>query len=336
MPKQLHAERAHVLRELVYELGGLAHDQMGVTELDRVIDNMLSKGVPHSPSENLVRWLHTHRKLADYKIAQILGAHVDKTSSIIPECLGKFYDTEAVECKACLDGTICSMKTRKRLNGQPDDGSVKQSYTVGKKADANEIQQVLSQKWGQISRTLAHGVKVILDVDAKKGSLRVLSVSPDNSTQSEDITMATKKGSTATTKPAAAPVVEDEEEDLGLDLTSVEDEAEEGLEEEVEAEEPEEEEAAPVAPKAKKATAAVAPAAEAPAKAKKEPKPKPVLNKAQQQFQDELDKRAGEDKQKYSAAVAKKLNLTVDVKNDARIDHMLRCMAIKKHLAGKA
>jgi hypothetical protein len=195
----------------------------------------------------------------------------------------------------------------------------------------------LHEKAGQIAKTLKNGLKVVLVVNAN--DFHVVSVDTANSTtHKESIKMATKKGAPATEnkKPKAAPV--EEEEELDLDLTA---EEEEETGEELEEEEPEageeleagaeeEEEAEPVKP-AKKAKKAEEPA-EKPAKAKKEKAP---LNKAQQQFQDELDKRAGADKQKYSAVILKKLGLKIEAKGDERIDHMLRCMAIKKHLAGK-
>ena len=86
-------------------------------------------------------------------------------------------------------------------------------------------------------------------------------------------------------------------------------------------------EAAPVAAGAE----TNAPAAEKPVK-EKAPKAAPVLNKAQQEFQNTLNGLQGEAKQKYSAKVAKQLGIKLDEKGDARIDHMRRCMAIKAHL----
>lgn len=308
--KQIEAERSHVLIGLVEELGGLAHQDMATAELDEVVDNMLSKGVPNEPSVELQRWIHTHRNTPGFKLAQILGAHVNKASSIIPECFGKFHDPTAVECKACLDRTLCSIKCKAK---NQDTAAPDTAYVVGV-ANVQTILKVLQGKGGQIAKTLSHGDKVILEVNANK--LKVLSVNSPNQETSgqalkkEQDTMAATKGAVKP-KPAAVAPVEEEEVDLSL----IGDEVEEV--EEVE-------EVAEVA----------APAAAAVTKAKKTPKPKPVLNKAQQDFQTALDSKTGEDKQKYSAAVAAKLKITIEAKNDARIDHMLRCMAIKKKLAG--
>lgn len=304
--KQLEAERSHVLIGLIEELGGLAHQDMLTAELDVVVDNMLSKGVPTEPSVELQRWIHTHRNLAGFKIAQILGAHVNKASSIIPECFGKFHDPAAVECKACLDRTMCSMKCKS--NKGTDVAAPTMAYIV--QGGAQTILRVLQGKGGQIAKTLSHGDKVILEVKANK--FKMLAVTSPNAEsgqalEKEKDNMAPTKG-----KPAAAAVAVVEEEEVDLSLIGT-DEVEEV--EEVE-------EAAPAA------------VAAAPAKVKKEPKPKPVLNKAQQDFQTALDSKTGEDKQKYSAAVAAKLKIKVEEKGDPRIDHMLRTMAIKKHLAG--
>lgn len=297
---QLDAERSHVLRDLVLELGGLAHTDMGVVELDQVLDNMLSKGLPSTMSDNMKRWVHNHRK-GKTKIAQILGANVTKVASIIPECFGKYHDATAPECKICLDRTMCSMKTRSGVGGGQPLVNIQRAYRTGVKPD--EITKVLLQKSGQMAKVLARGAKVVLIV--KNTTLRLLSVEGAQPVK-ETITMA--KG-----KPA--PVVEEEEEETveGLDLNE-ETEGEEG-------EEIAEEEATPAAK---------------PAKAAKEKKPKkePVpLNKAQQQFVDALAAKTGDDKAKYSLGVAKQLKVSWDKKEDPRIDHMLRCMAIKKHLA---
>lgn len=317
---QLEAERSHVLINIVSELGGLAHQDMTTTELDTIVDNMLSKGFQPDISQDLMRWIHTHRSLPGLKIAQILGAHVTKTSSIIPECFGKFHDPTAVECKACLDRTACKMKSGARAANEAV-GPVTQLYPVGKIASAQTIAAVLQGKNGQISKHLSHGDKVVLIVSANR--LKVLSVSspnPEAQTLKEGIDMAQTKGTPAKPVAKAKPVVEEEEVELDLSALGVEDEAEE-VEADVTEEVEEVEEAAAPAPKAKKEKVA---------------KPKPVLNKAQQDFQNELDKRTGEDKQKYSKAVATKLKLAVEEKGDARIDHMLRTMAIKKRLATPA
>jgi hypothetical protein len=303
--QQLEAERGHILVSIVEELGGLAHQDMSTAELDVIVDNMLSKGVPNNPSVELQRWIYTHKNKRGFKIVQILGAQVNKVSSIIPECFGRFFDASAVECRACLDRTQCSMKCKKGV-----EPAAEQSYTLPV-VSSQTILSVLQGKNGQIAKTLSHGVRVILEVNANK--FKVLSVdNPNNESGQalkENSNMAQTKGAPAK-KPVAA-VVEEEEVDLSLV-----DEDEETVEETEDAVETEEVEEAPAKP----------------VKAKKEPKPKPILNKAQGEFQAELNKRAGEDKQKYSAAVAKKLGVKVDEKGDARIDHMLRCMAIKKHL----
>ncbi len=301
---QLEAERSHVLVAIVEELGGLAHHDMTAGELDTIVDNMLSKGVPSTPSTDLQRWIHRHRNRRGFKIAQILGAHVNKASSIIPECFGKFHDPAAVECKACLDRTLCAIKSKQGKDAIADTAE----YPVSA-ANTQTILTVLQGKNGQIAKTLSRGSRVVLEIHANK--LKVLATDSPNQegeALNED-NMATGKGKPAT-KPAAAAVVEEEEVDLTLAGVEEEEVETKGEVEEVE----EVEEAAP-APKAKK-----------------EPKPKPVLNKAQQDFQAELDKHTGEDKQKYSAAVAKKLGIKAVEKGDARIDHMLRTMAIKKHL----
>lgn len=296
---QLDAERSHVMRQLVSELGGLAHADMPVGELDRVLDNMLSKGIPSHISDDMKRWIHTHRQRKT-KIAQILGAHVNKIASIIPECFGKYHDAQAPECKVCLDRAMCSMKTK---GSSQELVQIKRAYRTGVKPDV--IAQVLQHKSGQMAKVLARGAKVVLVM--KNTSLRLLSVEGAQPVK-ETIDMAGK----------GKPVVEDvEEEEVEVEEGEVEDldeDAEEGEEEVAE----EEEEVAPAKV----------------AKVKKEKKPKAPKNKAQQDFQNELDKLTGADKQAYSAKVAKQLKVTVDEKGDARIDHMLRCMAINKKLAG--
>lgn len=297
---QLDAERSHIMRDLVSELGGLAHADMGVDELDRVLDNMLSKGVPSTMSDNLKRWIHTHRQ-GKTKIAQILGANVSKVASIIPECFGKYHDATAPECKVCLDRTMCRMKTSSG-SGQSL-VSIRRAYRTGVKPDV--IAAVLQQKSGQMAKHLARGARVVLIM--KNTTLRLLSVEGAQPVK-ETITMP--KG-----KPVVEEVEETEEEGLDLDIETGEEEVAEEAGEEVA-----EEEATPAAK---------------PAKVKKEKKPKAPLNKAQQQFQDALDALTGEEKQKYSLKVAKQLGVTWDKKEDARIDHMLRCMAVRKHLASK-
>lgn len=326
--EQIDAQFSHVLRGIVFELGGLAHEGQSTAELDMIIDNMLSKGLPHQPSMAVIRWIHQRRKRPEFKIAQILGAQVDKSSSIIPECLGKYYDKDAIECGVCLDRTLCQMKTRARAAGQ-EVKVEQQRYKVGKQPDIITIQQILGQKWPQISKALSRGEGVALQLSGE--DLLLLSTGADQN-KSEDNNMAPKKGAVNTAPPAAV----DEELEEGVDLNDLDLElagGDEGEEEQLE------EQGAPVAQTAPKATPAAAqaakPAAATPPAAEKAPKPKkapPVLNQAQTKFQAELDKRTGEEKQKYSAEIAKKLKLDVPVKNDARIDHMQRCMAIKKKL----
>lgn len=313
--RQLQAERSHVLKDLLLELGGLAHEHMTTKELDHVLDNMLTKASPSNPSVDMQRWVHNHRNNADYKIYQILGAHVAKISSLVPECFGKFHDASAAECRACLDRTMCSAKTRSNKNSDGEPAglvSIKLSYPI-KTPTTDALSDLLSKKNGQIAKSLHHGNKVQLVVINNK--LRVLTVDATNPTTKEMI-MA-KKGA------VPAEVEELDEELDGEELESeegeeeeVEDEAEEVEgEDEEEAEEAEEVEAAPV-------------------KAKKTPKPKPVLNKAQQEFQDALsalpDTAA---KQKYSQATIKKLGIKHDNNSDDRVAHMQRVMAVKKHLA---
>jgi hypothetical protein len=301
---QLDAERSHVLRELVSELGGLAHNDMSASELDRVLDNMLSKGVPSVISDDMKRWIHTHRQ-GKTKVAQILGAHVNKVASIIPECFGKYHDATAPECRVCLDRTMCSMKSKSGVtHGLVH---IKTAYKTGVKPDV--ISQVLTQKSGQMAKHLARGAKIVLVMN--NTTLRLLSVDGAQPVK-ETITMP--KG-----KPAVEEVEEEVEETAELEDTDLD--LEEAGEEEVE-EAGEEEEAAPKG-KAK-------PAAEV--KVKKEKKPKAPKNKAQQDFQDALDKLTGADKQKYSLQVAKKLGVKWEDKGDERINHMLRCMAINAKL----
>lgn len=296
---------------------------MATEELDNVLDNMLSKGIPTAPSPDLQRWIHTHRNRQSFKIAQILGDQVSKANSIIPECFGKYHDPTAMECKVCLDRAQCSMKS-----GNKSTGPVVTAYGIIP-ANSQSILKVLQGKAGQVARTLSHGTEVILRVEANK--LKLLSVDSTNHETGQALeemdNMATKKGAPATAaKKKAAPV---EEEEIDLSLTGADDEGEEETADEVEeggeeeteegGEEEAEEEAAP-APKAKKA-----------------PKPKAVLNAKQQAFQDHLNGlKSSEDKWKYSAKIAKDLGIKLEKKNDDRIDHMLRCMAIKKALAGTA
>ena len=312
--RQLQAERSHVLKDLLLELGGLAHEHMTTKELDQVLDNMLTKTSPSNPSVDMQRWVHNHRNNADYKIYQILGAHVAKISSLVPECFGKFHDASAAECRACLDRTMCSAKTRSNKNSDGESAglvSIKLSYPI-KTPTTDALSDLLSKKNGQIAKSLHHGNKVQLAVINNK--LRVLTVDAANPTTKENI-MA-KKGA------VPAEVEELDEELEGEDL-----ETEESEEEEVEEEAEESEEEAEDEEEAEEAEPT-------PAKVKKTPKPKPTLNKAQQEFQDALnalpDTAA---KQKYSQSTIKKLGIKHDNNADDRVAHMQRVMAIKKHLA---
>jgi hypothetical protein len=311
---QIQAERSHDLTELIHELGGLAHPDQETAELDKVLDNMLSKGFPSDPSPNLQRWIHTHRNVKSLRVHGILGAHVSKASSIIPECFGKYHDPDAAECKVCLDRTLCSMKMGNKS------GPVTTSYGINS-ASSQSILKVLQGKTGQVARTLFHGNEVVLRVESNR--LKLLSVSSPNQNDTgqaleEKDNMANKKGApaTASKKPSAAAVIDEEEVDLNLT-----DEVEEEVEGEEEVDEGEgegEEEAEAPAPTPKP---------------KKEKKPKAPLTPSQKKFQDHLDGlKDSAEKQKYSAKIAKDMKVKVEPKNDDRIDHMLRCMAIKKAL----
>lgn len=294
---QLDAERSYILRELVGELGGLAHTDMGVDELDRILDNMLSKGIPSTISDDMKRWIHTHRQ-GKTKIGQILGAHVSKIESIIPECFGKYHDATAPECRICLDRVKCSIKCKGGT--QNNLVSIKRAYKTGPKPDV--IADVLHQKSGQMAKHLARGAKVVLIM--VNNSLRLTSVEGAQPVK-ETIDMA--KG-----KPVVEEVEEEDVEELeGEDLES----------EDLDEEEDEEGDAEEEAPAAKVA------------KVKKVKKPKAPKNKAQQDFADGLEGKTVDEKYAYSLKVAKKLGVKWPVKEDKRIDHMLRCMAINKHLA---
>lgn len=300
---QLDAERSHILRELVSELGGLAHNDMPVSELDAVLDNMLSKGIPSTVSDNMKRWIHNHRK-GKTKIAQILGAHVSKVVSIIPECFGKYHDAKAPECKICLDRTACAMKS----GNSQGLVNIKRSYRTGVKPDV--IAGVLQQKSGQMAKHLARGAKVVLIMN--NTTLRLLSVEGAQPVK-ETIPM-----------PKGKPVVEDVEE-VDEELEGLEEGDEDtDLDEEEDGEEVADGDDEEEAPAAK------------PAKVKKPKKEKAPKNKAQQDFAAGLEGKTVDEKYKYSLGVAKKLGVTWAKKEDKRIDHMLRCMAINKHLEGAA
>lgn len=312
--RQLQAERSHILKDLLLELGGLAHEHMTTKELDQVLDNMLTKASPSNPSVDMQRWVHTHRNKSDFKIYQILGAHVAKISSLVPECFGKFHDASAAECRACLDRTMCSAKTRSNKNSDGEPAglvSIKLLYPL-KTPTTDALSDLLSKKNGQIAKSLHHGNKVQLVVINNK--LRVLTVDAANQTTKDDSIMA-KKGAV----PAEVEELDEELDGEELEGEESEEGEEEDSEEEAEEVVDEEEEAEEVAA--------------APAKVKKAAKPKPVLNKHQQEFQDALnalpDTAA---KQKYSQSVIKKLAIKHDNNADDRVAHMQRVMAIKKHL----
>lgn len=312
---QIQAERSYILKDLILELGGLAHDFMETPELDGVVDSMLSKGFPSNPSTDLQRWIHTHRKIETFKIFQILGAHVEKVSSLVPECFGKFHDAKAVECRACLDRTLCSIKTRSKQSSDGDHPgliNIKLSYQL-KATTPETIFEMLSRKTGQMSRTLAIGNKVIVTVINDK--LRILSVDAHNRLLSQEKIVMGNKGAVK----AKAQVETPEEEELVEGQEVEVEETEEGEE----TEETEEVEAA-------EEVAAVV-------KVKKPKKEKAPLNKLQQEFQTALDGQADvAAKQAYSASVLKKLGVKLDTNADVRVAHMQRVMAIKKHLGTAA
>jgi hypothetical protein len=330
---QLQAERSHVLKSIVFELGGLAHDHMSLDELDAVIDSMLSKGVPNSISQDLTRWIHRHRKNPKTKISQILGTVMSDKHSLVPDCFGRFFDKNAVVCKACLDRVQCGNKCRHKPSDEvpmPME-RVQQVYPVSKSADVDDITEILSNKTGQIAKTLAHGNKVVLVVSHNK--LRVLTVdSPDTSQEDnmakvkpdtkgkkhveeeeEDevpVTKTVKKGKAV---PAPEPE-EDEDEDLDL----------EDVDEEEESEDEEEEES----PKSKKVAKAEPKKAEKPAK--KEKKAPAPLNKLQTEFVDKLKTDYKDNDALFK--MAKKAGVKWERKEDPRIDRMLCVMAVKMFL----
>lgn len=365
---QLQAERSHVLKSLVYELGGLAHDHMSLTELDQVIDSMLSKGVPSELSPDLTRWVHTHHKTPGFKIQQILGTVMDTTkASLVPDCFAKFHDPTAPECKECLDRVDC----RKRCthNGNKETPvpveRIHAVYPVSNRADMDDIREIISQKTGQIARSLSQGNKVALVVSNNKLQVMTLDIAnpeeeatmaketakantkskkaeealdEEDEDLEEEVTPKAKKGAKAEAKPVKKSKKADEEdEDEDLDLETLDEDDED-----------EEEEEAP-APKSKKA---VKPAAkkskkaqeedeeeeededeeeEKPAKkAKKAKKEAPKLNKLQIEFQARLKTDLKDNEALFR--FAKKLKVTWARKEDARIDRMLCAMAVKKHL----
>lgn len=237
-----------------------------------------------------------------------------KVSPLVPECFGKFHDPKAAECRICLDRTLCSAKTRS--NGSEGNSATSLvdinnvSYQV-KAPTTDAISGLLARKQGQIAKALHHGEGVTLALIDNK-----LRVTVSASHLSKEDIMAGKKGA-----PVVDEVEELDEELEGEELESEDEELEDedGIEDSEESEdEGTEEEAAP---------------APAP-KAKKEPKPKPTLNKAQQEFQDKLDAcKTTEEKQALSQKVIKQLGVKHDNNADARVAHMQRVMAIKKHLA---
>lgn len=327
---QVEAQRSFVLRGIVYELGGIAHENMDSKQLDGVIDSMLSKGIPRKPSVVLMRWIHTHKKAEGFKIAQILGAHMPGTS-IIPGCFGKFYDSTTEECGACLDRVLCRSKCGSKNSGNGDGAvslvQIKPSYKVSKDSP-DTVSDVITRKSGQIAKALTSGDKVSLIV--YNGKLRIVTVNTTNQKVKTKETVDMAKNTKTKPEP------EELDDELELDEETGEDEELEEDADEVEDEESEDdvEDEEEEAPKSKKSAGKPA-AKEAPAKAEKPKKEKPKLNAKQQEFQDALDAVKGEDKYKVSAKFVKTLKLKVEEKGDARIDHMRRVMEVKKALGGK-
>ena len=334
---QLQAERSHVLKLIIFELGGLAHDHMSLEELDSVIDNMLSKGVPTSISSDLTRWIHTHRKQHGFKIQQILGTVMSDKHSLVPDCFARFFDGTAVECKVCLDRAECK---RKCVNNSSADVTVPaervhQVYPISKRADVEDLREVLSHKTGQIARALSHGTKVVLvvshnqlqvlTVDGTKSQEDNMSKKPDTKSKKaqEDLDEEEEEATPKTTKKgkaAPAPAPEPDEDDEDLDMEDL-DEEEDSDDEDADEDEDEEEEEKPS--KSKKA-------AKPEPKAKKEKKAPAPLNKLQAEFVDKLKTDYKDNDALFK--MAKKLGVKWERKEDPRIDRMLCVMAVKKHL----
>lgn len=337
---QLQAEQSHVLKLIVFELGGLAHDHMSLQELDSIIDSILSKGIPTTLSPALTRWIRAHCKKPEFKIQQILRTTMSDKHSLVPDCFARFHDGTAVECKVCLDRVECKAKCTHNGSAEvmvPAE-RVHVVYPLGKRADVDDLREVLSQKTGQIARTLSQGNKVVLVVShnqlqvlalestpsqedtimSKKPDTKAKKTVEEDDEEDEVITKTPAKAAAKDLKPvkkAAKPVVEeDDEEDEDLDLEEVDEEGDEDEDEEEEA------------PKKSKKTTK----AEPEPKAKKEKKAAPALNTLQAEFVDKLKTTYKENEALFKAA--KKAGVKWDRKDDPRIDRMLCVMSMKKFL----
>lgn len=125
--------------------------------------------------------------------------------SLIPDCFARFHDPAAVECQTCLDRIECKAKCRHNGSAEvtvPPE-RVHVVYPLGKRADVDDLREVLSQKTGQIARTLSQGNKVVLVVSHNQ--LQVLAL---NSTPSQEDNTMSKKPDTKSKK-----AVEDDDED---------------------------------------------------------------------------------------------------------------------------
>lgn len=353
------ANRCLVLRELVYELGGLASTSLSISELDALLDNMVSKGIPSEPSENLLRWIHTRRKQPGCRIAQLLG--VDVAKLLVPDCFGLFYDKAAPECKLCLDRQQCREKRlavdRKGEAVEIPDSRIDQVYPNSKRMSTDDVRDLLKGKMGQIAKTLAAGHKVVLLIDPDTSLPKVLVSTATPTTAPEgakENTMATKPIKPNTKKAAAVEEEDDEDETpvtpvkKGSAAAKAPVKAKAVVEDDDDEEEEEEEEEAP-APKAK-AKAKAAPVAdeddeededddedEAPAKGKgfkpvakeaKAKKEKAPDSKAVAEFKAKLKTDLKDDKALLK--FAKTLGATWNKKEDPRINRMLCVMACTK------
>lgn len=376
LSNQSRAERSHVLVEIVGELGGLAHTRQSMEQLDDVIDRMLAHGVPapKTMSEPLIRWIHTHRNDPERHIYSVLGGHVG-SSSVIPDCFGKFFDDQAVECQCCGDNSKCRRACVRRATAEVPIpmGRVEALYpvSVDGRVDNDVITQIIMNKAGQITKTLIRGHRVVLTIINNK--LKVLAVdNTDN--QSEEDTMATKPSKKEETKSKKAQEeLEDEEETTPTPKkgaaakastkskkVEAEDEEEEDLDlEAMDEEEDEDEEEEAPAPKAKKTPAKPEPKKaakkvveeeeeededddeeedEAPAKpVKKAKKEKPEKAPEPKVVQEFRAKLKDELKDnKALYAFAKKLGVTWEKKDDERINRMRCVMACTAALKAAA
>ncbi len=368
----LTANRCLVLRDLVFELGGIASTSSSVEELDGLVDNMVSKGIPSDPSENLLRWIHTHRNQSGCKITQLLGVDVAKV--LVPDCFGTFYDKAAPECKLCLDRQQCKEKflaaDRKGKAVEIPDSRIDQAYPVSKRVNTDDVRDLLRGKMGQIAKTLASGQKVVLLIDPKTSQPKVLvsTFTPNlasEEAEEQEPTMATTK-TKPDTKGKKATAADEEDEEEATPKTTKKGSAaakapakSKAVVAEDDDEEEEEEDEAPAPKPTKKAKAAPveddeeeeaddeagedeeeedeAPKSKKfkPAKeAKPEKKAKKAEPKAVQEFQARLKTDLKEDSALFK--FAKKLGVTWTKKEDARINRMLCVMACKKFIAENA